>query len=494
MAEKPTYETIAPGDVPQWHAECDVLVIGFGAAGSCAAIEAREAGADVLALERASGISGTTCAATGHFYLGGGTRPQLANGYQDTPDEMFNYLVANTPYPEEEKIRLYCEESVSHFEWLEAHDVPFNDGFWKTKHFEQPTDECLIWSGNEKAWPVSEKAKPAPRGHKVEHVGSEGGGLVMRRLTAFAERAGVRFQYDANVTNLIVDAGGRAVGVRYTHFGDERFVAARKAVVLAAGGFAMNAEMVEELCPRLGQQGIFRQGNPNDDGAGIQMGRAAGGEAIHLDGALITAPFYPPESLLRGILVNERGERFINEDCYHARTADAMIDQPNGTVFLICDDSNFGRPELNLQQLIDAWESIEEMERELGLPEGSLQRTIARYNEYAEKGEDPDFHKHPDWLAPIRTAPFAALQCSLGKAVYVGFTLGGLRVSADAEVLREDGSVVPGLYAAGACASNIAQDGKGYSSGTCIGESTYFGRRGGRHAAARSAVEVGSST
>jgi len=93
--------------------------------------------------------------------------------------------------------------------------------------------------------------------------------------------------------------------------------------------------------------------------------------------------------------------------------------------------------------------------------------------------------KAAEWLAPIETAPFAALQCSVGESYYVGFTLGGLDVSIDAEVVREGGVPIPGLYAAGACASNIAQDGAGYSSGTCIGEATFFGRRGGRHAAAR---------
>lgn len=117
--------------------------------------------------------------------------------------------------------------------------------------------------------------------------------------------------------------------------------------------------------------------------------------------------------------------------------------------------------------------------------EDTPQATVERYNGFAETGEDADFHKHADWLAPIATAPFAAFQCSVGESYYVGFTLGGLDVSVDAEVLRENGEPIPGLYAAGAGASNIAQDGAGYSSGTCIGEATFFGRRGGRHAAGR---------
>jgi succinate dehydrogenase/fumarate reductase flavoprotein subunit len=134
-----------------------------------------------------------------------------------------------------------------------------------------------------------------------------------------------------------------------------------------------------------------------------------------------------------------------------------------------------------MQTLIDAWESVAEMERDLGLPEGNLQQTISRYNEGAAEGEDPEQHKHPDWLQPIVEAPFAALQCSLGQSAYVGFTLGGLKVSVDGEVLDVDGGAIAGLYAAGACASNIAQDGRGYSSGTCLGEASFFGRRAGRH-------------
>jgi succinate dehydrogenase/fumarate reductase flavoprotein subunit len=123
------------------------------------------------------------------------------------------------------------------------------------------------------------------------------------------------------------------------------------------------------------------------------------------------------------------------------------------------------------------------MEKGLDLPAGSLVETLARYNEYAALGEDPDFHKHPDWLAPQDKAPWGVYDLTLGKALYAGFTLGGMRTDVDGRVQREDGSVVTGLYAAGACASNIAQDGAGYCSGTQLGEGSFFGRRAGRHAA-----------
>ena len=133
-----------------------------------------------------------------------------------------------------------------------------------------------------------------------------------------------------------------------------------------------------------------------------------------------------------------------------------------------------------LDCIVDAWETFEEMEEGLGIP--GLADQIRRYNADCEQGVDPEFHKGEKWLRPLHKPPYAACDASLGKNFFVGFTLGGLKVSQDAEVLREDDPPVAGLYAAGACASNIAQDGTGYSSGTCIAESTYFGRRASRHA------------
>lgn len=478
------YELIQSQSVSQWNDESDVIVIGFGMAGACAALGAKEKDADVLVLERGSGISGTTTSATGHFYLGGGTRVQLANDIHDSTEDMFNYLMSITPEPDERKIRAYCDNSINHFQWLNDQGIPFNNGFYKKKHFEQPTDECLIWSGNEKVWPYSEKAKPAPRGHKVEAEGSGGGALAMKALLDTAETKGIRFAYDANVSNLITNETGRIVGVKYTHFKEERFVKAKKGVIIAAGGFAMNNDMIKTHCPNLEHERIFKQGNPNDDGAGINMGVAAGGEALHMDGCLITAPFYPPENLLKAILVNKHGKRYINEDSYHSRSAAASLEQDDQIAYLICDSAIFERPELGLQELIDGYETVEEMEQGLQLPEGSLVKTLTDYNAAAEQGEDPEFHKYKDWIQPLNQPPYAALQCSLNESLYVGFTLGGLKVSEHGEVL-EKGSDTPiqGLYAAGACASNIAQDGKGYSSGTCLGESSFFGRRAGKKAA-----------
>ena len=102
--------------------------------------------------------------------MGGGTPVQQAAGFEDTPDDMYDFLVAACgPGVDEAKTRLYCDESVAHFDWLVEHGVPFNDTMCKGKEVMQMTDECLIWSGNEEVWPFREKARPAPRGHQRGH-------------------------------------------------------------------------------------------------------------------------------------------------------------------------------------------------------------------------------------------------------------------------------------------------------------------------------------
>ena len=476
------YGVVDASTIDNWDEAADVVIVGFGSAGSCAAIEAAEVGSDVLVLERASGAGGLSASAAGHLYMGGGTRVQKAVGIEDTVEDMYKYLLANTPEPDEAKIRAYCEESVDHFNWLVERGVPFEDSWHREKNVVQMTTECLIESGNEAAWPFKDQAKPAARGHKVAMEGEAGGAKLIEVLVAHATKQGVRFQYDAAVKQLVRD-GDRILGVIYRTSDGDKAAQARKAVILAAGQFGMNQELINERCPRLADDRIEKQGSTFDDGAGHLLGEAAGGVCDHMDGALLTSPFYPPEQLIKGILVNKHGRRFVNEDSYHSKTSICCTEQDDGVAYLVADDSFFARPLFQWQELVDAWDTVEAMEKDLRLPEGTLQKTIADYNVGAEKGEDPEFHKAAKWLTPLTHPPFAALDMSVGKAHYVGFPLGGLRVTIDGEVMSRDGAIIPGLFAAGGCASNIAQDGLGYSSGTCIGEGTFFGRRAGRKAA-----------
>ena len=274
------------------------------------------------------------------------------------------------------------------------------------------------------------------------------------------------------------------VGATWKQFAETGAVRAT-AVVVAAGGFVMNDDMVEAYAPRL--KALVARGmalgNSFDDGLGIAMGESVGGVAEHMEGAFFTSPFYPPGEALKGIIVNREGHRFVNEDVYHARSAAALFEQPGAEGYLVLDSATMVEPSYGFQPLVDGWESVEEMEQALGMPEGTLVETLRAYNEHAANGEDPEHHKAAEWLTPLDRGPWGAYDLTPGKAFYAGFSLGGLRVSVDGEVLTTDDDPVPGLYAAGACASNIALDGSGYSSGTQLGEASYFGRRAGRHAA-----------
>jgi 3-oxo-5alpha-steroid 4-dehydrogenase len=460
----------------------DVVVIGFGIAGGCAALEAARAGARVLLLERAAVHGGTSSMAGGHFYLGGGTAVQQATGHQDSAEEMYKYLVAVAKDPEHGKIRAYCDGSVEHFGWLESLGFEFERSYFAGKAVIQPGTEGLMFTGNEKVWPFRDQAAPAPRGHKVPVPGDTGGAkLVMDLLRDRAAEAGVEVRYETGVTNLVAGGPGCVAGVAWRSFGDTGITRAG-ATVIAAGGFVMNAGMVAQYTPALGEK-LIALGTTYDDGLGIQLGISAGADVRHMGEPFITAPVYPPPVLVTGLIVNSRGMRFVAEDSYHSRTSQFVLEQDGSAAYLIVDSAHVEQPEMPLVPFLDGYESITGMEEGLGLPAGSLDRALARYNHHAARGQDPDFGKSAEWLAPQDQGPWAVFDLRPGHALYAGFTLGGLRTTADAQVQRPDGSVIGGLYAAGAAASNIAQDGKGYSSGTQLGEGSFFGRRAGRHAA-----------
>jgi len=470
-------------EVSVWSDTVDVVVVGFGIAGACAALEAARAGASVILLERAATYGGTSALAGGHFYLGGGTPVQRATGVDDSAEEMYRYLMAVGLEPEPDKIRAYCDDSVAHFEWLEALGFAFERSLYPEKAVIQPGTEGLMYTGNEKVYPFRDLAVPAPRGHKVPVPGDTGGAkLVLDRLAARLAETSAEVRYETGATHLVTE-GGRIAGVGWRRFAERGTIRAG-AVVIAAGGYVANADMVAAYTPQLATK-LFPLSSTYDDGLGLRLGASVGGELRFMDQAFVTAPFYPPARLLTGVIVNRLGERFVAEDSYHSRTSGFVLDQPGQAAYLIVDSEHVEHPDFPLCPFIDGWETVAEMEAALGIPEGRLAATLERYNTHAGRGEDPDFHKAPEWLEPQDRGPWGAYDLTLGKALYAGFTLGGLSTTVDGGVRRADGSVVTGLYAAGACAANIAQDGKGYASGIQLGEGSYFGRRAGRHAAAR---------
>ncbi|MGY8805432.1 MAG: FAD-binding protein, partial [bacterium] len=109
--------------------------------------------------------------------------------------------------------------------------------------------------------------------------------------------------------------------------------------------------------------------------------------------------------------------------------------------------------------------------------------TMQVYNRHAEKGEDPVFHKNREYIKPLQTPPYGALDCTTEHALYAAFTLGGLRTDTDARVLDPVGDCIPGLYAAGRSTSGVSVG--GYCSGLSLGDGIFFGRRAARAVASR---------
>ena len=477
-------------DVERWDAETDVLIVGFGIAGACAAIEARNAGARVDVFEVASAGGGSAALSGGEFYLGGGggTPAQRAAGFEDATDDFFKYLMmAGGPGADEARVRRYADNAVAHFHWLAEQGIPFKGTYLPGKWLEPLTDDTLIWSGSEAAWPFAQQARPAPRGHAAQLPGWGAGKLIMEKLCARALERGATAHCNARALALVADRNDAVHGVVVRIDGEPRAVRAHRGVVLCAGGFICNESMLRTYAPL-----VLGCPNPttggNDDGSGIRMGISVGAAAIHMDQFFATRPFFPPESLVKGIFVNELGQRFINEDAYHGRVTHYMLRQPNGRAWLLVDDEIFARPVTNPNVDIAAvGETWDEVERELGLPAGELTHTVEGYNRHAAQGADPLWHKQAAFLKPLTQAPFAALSYCPADYPASMFTLGGLWTATDGRVLTPAGEAVPGLFAAGRTACGLPRWGEGYSSGMSLGDSSFFGRQAGQAAARQQA-------
>jgi succinate dehydrogenase/fumarate reductase flavoprotein subunit len=481
VAEAATTRPLAASAVTRWDLEHEVVVVGHGVAGGAAAIEAARAGADVAVLERMTRGGGATALSTGITYFGGGTEIQTACGFRDSAEDMHAYVkLAAGAQADPERVRLYCEGSLEHFRWFRELGVEFNPTFLDDKVTHPFGDECLTFSGNEDAWPERELARPVPRGHKPAREG-EAGGYLMEAVLRGTAAAGARVVNECRAERLVQAEDGRVVGVVAVRERQPIAVKARRAVVLAAGGFIMNREMVAKHAPHL-LQCNYRVGTPGDDGSGILMGMGAGGDAINMGEGLVLNAYYPPSSHLKGVLVDGNGQRFVNEDAYLGRTSDAILRKADGRAFLVVDDELYGQTQA-FHKLAAVEESFEALEKALGIPDGALVRTLEVYNERAARGEDPTFHKAPRYLRPLSAPPFAALDCSTSNSIFGVFTLGGLSVRATGEVLDPDGRPVPGLFAAGRCTAGLPREGRHYASGLSIGDASFFGRLAGRQAA-----------
>lgn len=524
-------------DGAQWDEVADLVVVGLGAAGITAAIEARERGAEVLLLDRFEG-GGATAISGGVFYAGGGTHIQQEAGVQDTVDNMYRYLsmeVQDAVSPE--TLHDFCESSAANVKWLTERGVPFLPNLCPVKT-SYPTNEYhLYYSGNETFPPYSKEAKPAQRGHRPDG-GAFPGSSIIEPLRETAIAQGVRIELQARVSQLIVDESGAVVGAEYQHLpsaawrdlhkrlheletsiakiapglaawlrkrcdaieakhSEPKRIRCRRGLILCAGGFVFNREMVAEHIPEF-VPGL-PLGTAGDDGVGIQLGQSVGGKLEQMHRASAWRFLYPPNAFAQGVLVNDKGKRFANEFWYGAKIGEAMVEENHGIATLIIDEklkklaheqSKPGELQwfqraaalmnlyLNCRKAVD----VDALAKMLDVPRKDLQETLDENNAVAQGIRSDRFDKAPDSVHPLGEGPYYAIDCSLGSKRHLCavMTLGGLAVDEKTgQVLSENGGVVPGLYAAGRNAVGICS--RQYVSGLSIADCVYSGLRAARH-------------
>lgn len=525
-----------------WQDVADVVVIGFGSAGAAAALEARELGGDVLIIDRFEG--GGATALSGGVCYAAGTSHQRAAGVQDDAGEMYKYMrLEASETVSDETLRRFCDESNGNLEWLERHGVPFSGEAFLEKTAMPPEGKFLYYSGNEKAPRYAGEARPAPRGHRTVGKGMWTGRVFFDALRRAVEKSGIRQLYHAPGNGLVVDRGGRVIGVvvnimpdasksRHQSLHDkvspvapftsarwERtigqslelegresrpvLIRARRGVVLATGGYEYNLPMLRHYLPSSAAhfRALLRAGSLGSDGSGVRLGQSVGAATRLMDSKLISSFIGPPDTLLRGIMVNRQGRRFINEDSYVGFLGNAINDQKDCAAWLIVDSRTFWKTvretltpngdgqfmSFKLPQLLNILfggtkhsRSIEGLARKCGIDPAELERTIASYNAAARTGAEP-FGKNAKYLQAIGRGPFQAINKSTANIFCFGMfmTLGGLDLDErSGAVRRRNGTTIEGLFAAGRTAVGVCS--RTYISGLSLADTTFSGRRAGR--------------
>lgn len=524
----------------RWDCEADVVVVGFGGAGATAAIEALERGASVIALDRFSG--GGATAFSGGVTYAGGTRHQKAAGYDDDAANMYAYLSQEDCAVGAETLKRYCEGSNADLEWLEKNGVPFSGDAFLDKATYPPEGKFLYFSGNEKVPSYKKKANPAPRGHRA--VGAGFTGLVhFEALKKSALTKGLALQPHAPAKRLIIDRSGAVLGVETVDIPDDqkerheefyraivpmkpfangkyekaiascrrfergisgrRNIRARKGVILSAGGYVYNVDMMRRTRPTIAQvfRSFVRLGSMGCDGSGIELGCSVGGATDLMDSYFIGRSISPPAAFLRGILVDQKGSRFINEDAYTSFIGNAISDLPGeGRAWLILDKAGYrsalhqclfpgkGMYIYTLPSLLNIFlggtrksATLAGLAKKCGFALGTLEASVRSNNTAADGNRVDDMGKGQENLAPIARPPFYAINMDLGNpyTATLLFTLGGLKVNeTTGAVLRADGTSIPGLYAAGRTAVGLCS--KSYLSGLSLSDTVFSGRRAAR--------------
>jgi len=531
---------IEHADAAEWSDAADVVVVGFGGAGVCAALEAKSRGVDVLAIDRFSGGGATSV--SGGVYYGGGTQAQKEAGVEDSAEELYKYLKMETQgVVKDDTLRRFCNDSGSNLDWLTRHGVRFGGPVYTKKTVYPPEGYYLYYSGNEQLPSYSAVAKPAPRGHRAVGKGFFCGAYFFAALKESAQRAGVRLLPHSPVTRLVLDSTGAVVGVevnqlppdsdafrkhergyrRFQKFlrfstpkgvaaikqyeeleksaGRRRLIRARHGVVLSTGSFAFNRDMVRYYVP--GYAGTMPAATAGCDGSGMRLGQTAGGTIGQMHSVSAWRWISPPLSFLDGIIVDKSGQRFVEEDSYSGRLGEKIGEHRDHTAYLVIDHHSYiaawkqasplrsrllyeGLPIVRTLMLnCKKGKTLMDVAAHYNLPADALERTAEEYNAGARRGVD-SIGKTKSYLRALGPGPYYIVDISTGDPITVcsGIPMGGLRVNeVTGNVIRADGSDIQGLYAAGRNAVGIPSH--FYVSGTSIADCVFAGRRAGAHAA-----------
>jgi 3-oxo-5alpha-steroid 4-dehydrogenase len=533
-----------------WNDRCDLLIVGFGGAGACAAIEAASRGLAVLALDRFEG-GGATALSGGVVYAGGGTPYQRQAGYDDTDEAMFNYLRQEVGEAvSSQTLKDFCAGSCEQLAWLERQGVAFEASVppHKTSY---PSDRFyLYYSGNEAVPDYAAHAKPAPRGHRTKGPGMSGASLFAP-LKASALRHGARLRSQCEVRRLVLDTRDQVLGVeawqlppgsraarqharlsrwasaihmyapaladrlrarqrRIEQASAERLlIRAEQGVLLSSGGFIFNRDLVRQHAPQY--LAGLPLGTTGCNGSGIALGQSAGGSVARMDKISAWRFINPPLAWARGMIVNARGQRYANEEIYGATLGHAMVEAQDGRAILILNRAlvrealrqvgpgkvwNFQRLPVLLNLLFNARrsKSLGGLAKRCNLPPELLRQSVERYSR-AARGEIADeFGKSPAMLAELDQGPWYALDLSFDSKLFPCpvITLGGLKVcERSGRVLDPAGVPIRGLYSAGRNAVGIASN--LYVSGLSLADCIYSGRRAAAHVADQVALQTARS-
>ena len=496
----------AAGDVTK---EADVVIVGAGGAGMTAAMTASDAGKSVIILESQAMVGGNSVRSTGgmnaaktvyqdenEFAEGAGVEKMLKSAADNYADNEFITSLAATVA---QQWADYQANPVGYFDSVELMEL---DTMVGGKGINNPELVKTLVEGTAPAIDWLDE-----NGMSLHNVAAFGGASVKRihrpvneegkvvsvgaYLIPLMEKAcqdrGVEFILNTTADTILTDANGQAVGVSGTDKDGNTVTVNAKAVILATGGFGANLDMVASYKPEL--KGFMTTNAPGIQGQGIAMATAIGAATVDMEqiqihptveantAALITEG-------LRGdgaILVNANGERFTDEVSTRDKVSAAEIAQPGSFSWLIVDQAMADASNVIQGYITKGYTkqgaTYEELAKEIEVDPAAFAATLEKWNGCVEAKTDADFGR-TSFANPLNTAPYYAIKVSAG----VHHTMGGVVINSSTEVLKEDGSVIPGLFAAGEVTGGV--HGANRLGGTAVADFVVFGRIAGSSAAA----------